>query len=427
MTGMTNMTSMTNLVGPMQWRSMLWRMNPPYAASVFLVIWPEALADIHDGFVPPPRLPSLTMSTEPLFNADEVVFGVECEFTDPVAANVGWGITARYRTAVARRCAWSRGLECRFDRRSVEVRSRQSPCPVRLFPHRDHCVLEIAIDPLTIQQIEAARPLLASLVWDAAADVGLAPGTDEVNRWSAHLNFSWPRLRVGRDAGLLLRYLVDFNNHPELAMGAVGGDIRNAPPLAIFSDRAQQAMQGVVADYNRAPEAEDAFTVAAKIRRQVYGERFQFGLRGRNDHYNAVNLCHVNRLAGHKRPYAIDSPVRVEQRASYMPPSADHLFSQCRIIAARLAYLSKQTGPIEYRPPRFVLPAASMVFQRRGTQQGVDATAIAKCFLRYLAETGLNAAEHVPFLVNPEVREAVERLFPCSYRSPGMTTAKHER
>jgi hypothetical protein len=350
------------------------------------------------------------MPIEPPFNPDEVVFGVECEFTDPVTANVGWGITARYRTTVARRCAWTRGFECRFDRRSVEVWSRQPLGRVRLFPHRDHCVLEIAVDPLTIQQAEASRHLLESLVWAAASDVGLAAGTDEVNRWSAHLSFSWPQLRAGGDAGLLLRYLVDFNNHPELALGALGGDIRNAPPLAIFSDRAQQALQAVVADHNRSPEAEDVFAVAERIRREVYGERFQFGLRGCNDHYNALNLCHVSRTAKHKRPYGIDSPVRIEQRASYMPPSADHFFSQCRITAGRLAYLSRQTGPIEYRPPRFGILAASRVFQRRGTQQGVDAKAVAECFLRYLEEAGLDAIQHVPFLVNPEVREAAERL-----------------
>ena len=350
------------------------------------------------------------MPIEPLFHPDEVVFGVECEFTDPVTANVGWGITARYRTAVARRCAWTRGLECRFDRRSVEVRSKEPPGRVRLFPHRDHCVLEIAIDPLTIQQGEASRHLLESLVWAAAGDVGLAAGTDEVNRWSAHLSFSWPGLRAGADAGLLLRYVVDFNNHPELAMGALGGDIRNAPPLAIFSDRAQQALQAVVADYNRAPAVEDAFAVAARIRREVYGERFQFGLRGRNDHYNALNLCHVNRSAKHKRPYGIESPVRIEQRASYMPPSFDHVLSQCKIIAARLASLSRQTGPIEYHPPRFGIPTTSRVFQRRGTQQGVDATAVAECYLRFVEEAGLDATRHVPFLVNPEVRAAADRL-----------------
>ena len=348
------------------------------------------------------------MPIEPPFNPDEVVFGVECEFTDPIKANVGWGITARYRTAVARRCASDPGLECSFDRRSVEVWSRQPPGRVRLFPHRDHCVLEIAIDPLTIQQGEASRHLLESLVWAAAGDVGLAAGTDEVNRWSAHLSFSWPQLRAGGDAGLLLRYLVDFNNHPALAMGAMGGDIRNAPPLAIFSDRAQQALQAVVADYNRAPESEDAFAVAARIRREVYGERFQFGLRGHNDHYNALNLCHVNRSARHKRPYGIECPVRIEQRAAYMPPSAEHLLSQCKIIAARLEYLSQQTGPIAYCPPRFDIPADSRVFQRRGTQQGMDATAVAEGYLHYLEETGLDVTKHVPFLVNPEVRAAAE-------------------
>ena len=350
------------------------------------------------------------MSIEPPFNPDEVVFGVECEFTDPVTANVGWGITARYRTAVARRCAWTRGLECSFDRCSVAVWSRHAPGRVRLFPHRDHCVLEIAIDPLTMQQAEASRDLLESVVWAAAGDVGLTAGTDELNRWSAHLSFSWPRLRAGGDAGLLLRYFVDFNNHPELAMGAMGGDIRNGPPLAIFSDRAQESLQAVVADYNRAPEDADAFVVASRIRREVYGERFQFGLRGRNDHYNALNLCHVNRGAKHKRSYGVESPVRIEHRASYMPPSAEHLLSLCGVITGRLAYLSQQTDPIVYRPPRFHIPAASRVFQRRGTQQGVDATAVAECYLRYLGEAGLDATKHVPFLVNPEVRAAAQEL-----------------
>ena len=64
----------------------------------------QAPVDTHDGFMPLVRVPSTAMPIEPPFNPDEVVFGVECEFTDPIKANVGWGITARYRTAVARRC-----------------------------------------------------------------------------------------------------------------------------------------------------------------------------------------------------------------------------------------------------------------------------------------------------------------------------------
>jgi hypothetical protein len=364
------------------------------------------------------------MSSEPPFNPEEVVFGVECEFTDPVLANVGWGITARYRTAVARRCAWARGWDCRFGRRSVEVRSKEPPGCVRLFPHRDHCVLEIAIDPMTIQGWEASRHLLESVVWGAAGDVGLASGNDQVNRWSAHVNFSWPSLREGGGAGLLLRYVVDFNNHPQLAMGAMGGDIRNAPPLAIFSDRAQQALQSVVADYNRYPSVADAFAVAARIRREVYGERFQFGLRGRNDHYNAVNLCHVERSAKHKRPYGIECAVRIEHRASYMQPSADHVMSLCRVIAGRLAYLSRQTGPIEYRPPRFDIPAASRVFQQRGTQLGADAKGVAECYLSYLEEAGMDALTYVPFLVNPDVRAAAEEVLRTDTRRSASTLSR---
>lgn len=359
------------------------------------------------------------MPIETPFNPDEVVFGIECEFTDPVTANVGWGVTARYRTAVARRCTATGGLQCRFDRRSVEAWSNDLPGRVRLFPHRDHRVLEIAIDAMSLRQGEALRPLVESLVWSAAGDVGLAPGTDQVNRWSAHLSFSWPRLRAGGDAELLLRYVVDFSNHPELAMGALGGDIRNAPPLAIFGDAAQRTLQAVVADQD--PTVDDAFAVAARIRREVYGERFQFGLRGRNDHYNALNLCHVSRSAKHKRPYGFESPVRIEQRASYMQPSFDHALSHCRIIAARLAYLSRQTGPMEYRPPRFGIAATSRVFQCRGTQQGVDPTRVAECYLRYLEEAGLAAAAHVPYLVNPEVRAAAEQLLRVD--SPGSATA----
>lgn len=350
------------------------------------------------------------MQSAAAFHVDDLRFGVECEFTEAATASVRRDVPGRYRRALARRCGvrgrgWLPASRC-----GVEVVERETGLRTRLFPHLDQAVLEIATEPMSLAGFRRAEGLLEEAVWAACHDIGLAPGTEEINRWSMHVNVSWPALAAGRDGELLLRYVADFNDHPELALGGCGGDIRNAPPLAILGARPRDALRGVIAELAGSPARGDAFAVAALLRQRVYRERFFYGSPRHNDFYQAVNVIHVRPRPGRKRWFAIANAVRIELRACSMAPSAAHMISALEIVAGRLAWLARQTGPIPFVGLPVPEPAGGRVFRTRGVQDGVTPAAVAACWMRYLTGAGLDPARHLPFIVNPEVRQAAAEI-----------------
>lgn len=355
------------------------------------------------------------MAATPTVGMDELRFGVEFEFTDPATGTVARDRPALYRAAARRRCP-AHGVDVPWPSRimpwrgGIDVADAATGMRTRLFPHIDPGVLEIATEPMTVADFHRAEGLLGEAVWSACRDVGLAPGTAEINRWSMHVNVSWPGLAAGHDGELLLRFVVDAADHPELALGGCGGDIRNAPPLAILGPRPRDALRGLVAELAASPARGDSFAVALLLRQRVFRERFMYGSRLHNDFYHAVNLCHVRRRPGRKRRFAIASPVRIEIRASYMPPSAAHLISALEIVAGRLTWLARQTGPIEFFGNLLPEPPGGRIFRTTGVQDGVTPAAVAACWVGYLVGMGIDAARHVPFIVNPDVRRAAAAI-----------------
>lgn len=292
----------------------------------------------------------------------------------------------------------------------VEVAHAATGVQTRLFPHLDPGVLEIATEPMSLADFRRAEGLLEEGVWQACRDLGLVPGTAEINRWSMHVNVSWPGLAAGRDGELLLRCVTDAADHPELALGGCGGDIRNAPPLAILGPRPRDALRALVAELEAGPAHGNAFAMARLLRQRVFRERFVYGSRLHNDFYHAVNVCHVRPRPKRKRRFAIASPVRIEIRASYMPPSAAHLISTLEIVAGRFVWLARQTGPVEFFGKLVPEPPGGRTFRPSGVQEGVTPDEVAACWIGYLAEAGIDPARHVPFIVNPDVRRAASAM-----------------
>ena len=348
------------------------------------------------------------MWREKPFDVNDLRFGVEFEFTDPDTASVRWGVPARYRAAARRRSDGRGRIALAWG--NLTVRHAPSGLSTRLFPHRDQRVLEIATEPLPLDLFRRGEAMFQASVWDACRDVGLSPGTDEINRWSMHVNVSWPALHAGGDGDLLLRYVADFNDHPELAMGGCGGDIRNAPPLVILGPRPREALQQVIASVAAHSEDLDAFAVARLLRQRVFRERFVYGSSLHNDFYHAVNVCHVRPRPVRKRRFRTPSLVRIEIRASYMAPSAAHLVSTLEIVAGRLAYLARQSAPLRYIGRLLPDPPGGRTFRTRGVQDGVTAEGVAACWIRYLEEAGVDPVRHAPYLVNPDVRAAAHQL-----------------
>jgi hypothetical protein len=365
--------------------------------------------------VPKAKVPSSQSSeTEKqagAFNADDVIFGPELEFTDPVTAKVKWGyaVDTEYLRVVEILCKNDPTVECAIELKSVEVKSKTSSARVKTFPYYDNGVLELPLDPMTIAQAQESKSLIQKFTFDAAKEMGLTPGTKEYNRWCAHLNFSWPGLRTGEQGDLFLRYFVDFNSRPELGMGAFGGDIRNAPMLAMESENVQAHLVKVVNDFNEGGAKASAFDVASRLR-EVYAKGKGYMFKDDPSHrYNALNVAHVSKDARAARDYNIDSRVRIEQRASYMPLSADHLISNYKVIAGRLGYLSKQTRPIVFTPIHIAM-SAERNFNTVGVQEGFDAEQVARTYVRYLEEADLDKEYHISYMMNPIVQTEAAKI-----------------
>lgn len=348
---------------------------------------------------------------------NDIIFGPELEFTDPVNGNPPYSIAASFMDEIEKECASDKEVVCNLQTgdqsQSFEVKDLKGQGRVKGFPYKDPAVLEIPLDPMTVEQAEASRHLIQKFVYDVAAKVGLTPGTAEYNRWCAHTNFSWPGLRDGSDGSLFIRYFTDFNSRPEIGMGAFSGDIRNAPVLAMERKEVQSTLSDIVTRFNTKPMS--AFEVASEIKFSVYrqGQGFNYG----GGRYNAFNLTHVESSARAKKNYDASSPVRIEQRASYMPLSADHLISNYKIIAGRMTYLSKQKVPVGYAPVDLGVSITNRQFATKGVQQGLTPMGVAKVYVQYLNEAGLNTKHHVLHMMNPIVQTQAAKLI-------GLNTAE---
>jgi hypothetical protein len=366
------------------------------------------------GSFQPPQKTSAQTSDSPDFiglHASEIIFGPELEFTDPQTASRPPDGMENFWTAVREACNRDQTVVCEFDDANLkhfEVKSLTGSGRVKAFPYSDPGIIEVPLAPMTLAEAEASKDLIQRFVYDTAAKAGMTPGTHEYNRWCAHTNMSWPGLRDGSDSDMFLAYFADFNSKPELGLGAFSGDIRNAPVLGTANSASQDAFAALVRAFNQGP-SKTAFQLATEINENVYLYNSNFGFGAGHGRYNGFNLSHLKEDAYAKKNYGAANNVRVEQRASYMPLSAEHLISNYKVIAGRFTYLGKQTS-IKYSPKRILPEPSERVFKPKGVQEGVTAQSVAKVYVDFLKESGLDAKYHVLHMMNPKVQTEAAKL-----------------
>jgi hypothetical protein len=355
--------------------------------------------------------PSQSQLRSVTFSQSEVLFGGELEFTKlgllPNEKFSPRDSALKYFALVKQTCAQDVAVTCDFQGDAIPdlsfiVRNKRTHESFRAHPGTDPQVVEISLDPLTINQLVQVLPLIQKYVFELAKQLDLVPGTSEVNRWSAHANFSWPGLQNGTDVELFLRYFIDLENSGKIALGAMGGDSRNAPPLSYFSQTTQNRVKELIDLYYQ-EHFGNIFDLVTWISGNIYGERFVF--EGKRYHLlNFQNAAKEN-MSDSMR-YNSRSARRIEQRCVYMPLSAEGMVSNYKIIAARLEYLSKQTSRIMYVP----FSVSDKTFRTRGVQGGFLASQIAESYFSYLAQANLDLRYHGRYLVNPDVRKEFEEM-----------------
>ncbi|MGE3260431.1 MAG: hypothetical protein AB7K68_01515 [Bacteriovoracia bacterium] len=191
------------------------------------------------------------------------------------------------------------------------------------------CV-EILFKPSTLADLEAVRERIDKDIFAVGKAVGI--GADKLD--SAHFNVGL-KSAFGDDAELFLRYFVDYANHYDLALGSLGHDTSNGPPLALLRPEQRDALQQVVEDFysGKLKTVED---IAKEINKKVYTHTLEPGWL--NYHNQAMGL------KGFENPEA----ARFELRSIWAQDSAENLLQLGRLVKARINFLRTQKGRIVY-------------------------------------------------------------------------------
>ena len=197
------------------------------------------------------------------------------------------------------------------------------------------CV-EIQWKPITTETIEKIENRIDEDIYGTGEELGLYVYEDE----NAHFNIG-VKSAFGDDAELFLRFLVDYANHPDLALGSLGHDIDNAPPLSALKPKQREAFQSVIDDFYKG-KLKTITDVAEAVVRHVYTETYTPNW-GDPQHNQAMGLKYITAENMKKNG---DMPF--EFRAMWPQPSAEHFTIIARLVAARVDFLKTHKDPIIY-------------------------------------------------------------------------------
>ena len=380
----------------------------------------------------PHRLSSATFSVKRkpnlprAFSPDTTLFGVEMEF--PVASNLTVKTAhQKFSARVKEKCDQCLGLCHTATGNIVLLRDdAKSPSSITLYVGVDPAVIEVQTTPLTYAQTDSWKNEIQSLVFSTAKELEkegtVVSSNKERNRWSGHINISWPGLNEihqlpdPESMNLLLNYFVDVQNFPELGMGVLGGDVRNARPLA-FGSPAEQTRLRAVIDRYRAGDFLDLQSLAEALFR-VVPESFLGGFdEGR---YAPVNLESIVNLDA---TWGYEKGIRLELRSFFAPLSVDEMLSSYRLINGRLDYLRRSFPASERRVVAFEPPVIDRnylknvdVFNHKvqGLLAGLSPAKAATTYIRYLKEAGLDPLRESVYLRDPVVKRAVKNQLECT-------------
>jgi hypothetical protein len=357
---------------------------------------------------------------DPVYSRDTVLFGTEIEF--PLRdASKRYESTSIYRQTLLTRCKSCANIRCDDDQGHVIIETDGQK--LKVFIHPDEGVVEINTQPLTYSETEGWANILDKLIFGTAEELlpsVLADSDGERNRWSGHINISWPGLRSinvnatllhsAQDqltASLLVNFYIDSQNHPELALGVLGGDSRNATPLAF----------GEQNDRNRLREIRNAFqsgnsqnfsALIQKLWVTIPNVRHSYSRDFGSYRYVLVNVQHL--IGGRDHEWSGYNGQRLELRGFFTPRNSGEMLANYRVINARLAYLYndfvKKNLVVAYDDQLNYKP----VYKPSGLADDLTPQRAAAVYVKYLSESGLNPYAERKFLRDSSIINEVKEV-----------------
>lgn len=196
------------------------------------------------------------------------------------------------------------------------------------------CV-EITFKASTLDTLKSIAPRIDDSIFKTARDLDMKTPDWGINHFNMGIRSTFD------DSGKeFLKFFVDYANHPDLALGGLGSDIMNAPPLSVLGEEQRQALQKIVEEVN-AGKLQTIAEIARAIQNRVYTRSYNPAWGGAN-HYQAFGLKHVNKADLSKT----DAPF--EFRAMWSQNSAEAFMKIARLMEARVAFTKASTDPILY-------------------------------------------------------------------------------
>lgn len=238
------------------------------------------------------------------------------------------------------------------------------------------CV-EITFKPSTDDELKARTKLINDHIFGTARNLDMTVNEKHMH----HFNFSVRHMF--QDSGKeFLKFFVDYSNHPELALGGLGKDYLNAPPLALLGDEQRKGLQSVIERFNK-NEIQTIGHIAYEIMTSVYTKTF-YEPWGGADHYQAIGLKYVSRA---NLRYE-DAPV--ELRSMWAQKDIQTFLKIAELLEKRVLFLKNSNLPLVY------LESSRNTF---------DPTEINTRFFIYVEEAGMKYQDFKS-LLGPEVQKS---------------------
>jgi len=305
-------------------------------------------------------------------------FGPEFTFTNQTLIRNGDPKTRKCPECANARDRMARIMSqiCKTRGDCVVIPSRDDIPSLRRYrvQYKDGWYFDISVDPLVVEiqakpntrlELEFLQPRIEEDIFRVAELAGLYPHKDY---GGGHIHIG-STSGFGDDALLFRNFLVDFTNHPDLALDILDKNIANAPPISSLSTKQKAAFKGVIAAFDRG-EIKTIQQLARAIFYTVYIDSPI--LKEAPYKYQALNVTRIatNDFLPEMRTLEI-RPIRAQR-------SAKEYLDLVRLFEARLVYLKRLGKPVPYLEKE---PSRSLEEQVR-------------TFYRYVTESGLSWDEY---------------------------------
>lgn len=223
----------------------------------------------------------------------------------------------------------------------------------------DPGVIEVTTKPSTLTELNQNKTQIEELIFRSAR-----AGRFTVHRTdNAHFNLG-ALSAFDNDPKKFMHFFVDYHNNNHLALGTLGQDFDNAPPLSALGADQREALIRLTERVNRG-EFSSVAEIAEAIRTQVYTRSYHESWGA--VHYQALGIKYLT-SDNMRQPitssielqallnlvpfvnFTRDRDQPLEIRAAWSQASMDQFIRIAELIEARIGFLNSRNTPVTYFP-----------------------------------------------------------------------------